>query len=70
VRDAAAYRDAIGGTAAAPGTAEPAADHAPSALAMLAGMLAALLVLGRHLVPAVPGIGRRATAERQDEDQA
>jgi hypothetical protein len=61
VRDGAAYREAI---ASGAGT-----DRAPSALAMLAGLVVALVVLARQLLGAVPAIGRRLPGEGLEEDQ-
>ena len=55
VRDAAAYADVAG------------TERPPSALAMLAGMLVAVLVLGRHLLGALPIIGRRPANTTADE---
>jgi hypothetical protein len=69
VRDVAAYDDAIAqeGLPAAPG--EPPRDHAPSVLAMLAGMIAAVLVLARQLLGALPALGRHQPREPMDEEQ-
>ncbi len=59
VRDGAAYRDAI--DAGADG------DDPPSALAMLAGMIVAVLVIARHLLGVLPAVGRPAAREPTDE---
>lgn len=58
VRDAAAYADVAG------------TERPPSALAMLVGMLVAVLVLGRHLIGALPIIGRRQGNATADEGQS
>jgi hypothetical protein len=60
VREGAAYAELIG--------EEGTGDHAPSALAMLAGMIAAIAVLVRQLLGALPAMRRRATREQMDED--
>lgn len=68
VRDGAAYAQSVAadGPASLPGAPSP--DRLPSSLAMLLGMLAALLVLGRQLAGSLPGIGVRAPREALDEE--
>jgi hypothetical protein len=70
VRDVAAYADAasIGIEDPSP-TPVQRQDRPPSALAMLAGMMVALLVLARQLLGALPAIGRLAPRERPHEEQ-
>ena len=68
VRDAAAYAEIVSGEGLTPLPDEPQRDRTPSALAMLAGMVVAMLVLGRLLLGALPAIGRRTQREPHDED--
>jgi hypothetical protein len=69
VRDGAAYAETIGGEGLAPLPDEPQRERLPSALAMLTGMIVALLVLARLLLGALPGLGGRPVSEVVDEDQ-
>jgi len=69
VRDGAAYAETIDGESLTPLPDEPQRDRVPSALAMLTGMIVALLVLARLLLGALPAIGGRPVSEVVDEDQ-
>ncbi|HET6745711.1 MAG TPA: hypothetical protein VFH90_07665 [Candidatus Limnocylindria bacterium] len=68
VRDAAAYVEVVSGEGLTPLPDEPQRDQSPSALAMLVGMVVALLVLARLLFGAIPAIGRRSPHEANDEE--
>jgi hypothetical protein len=61
VRDGAAFSRAVSGS---PG------DGSPSALAMLVGLLVAIVVLGRQLLGSLPGLGAGPAAERFEEEGA
>jgi hypothetical protein len=70
VRDGAAYAQAAAADDPAPLPGAPRADRLPSSLAMLLGMVAALLVLGRQLAGSLPGLAVRASREAAEEEQA
>lgn len=70
VRDGAAYSRAVAadGPVALPGELPP--DRVPSSLAMLLGMVAALVVLGRQLVGSLPNLGGGPARETAEDDMA
>jgi hypothetical protein len=69
VRDGAAYAETIGDEGLPPLPDEPQRDRVPSALAVLTGMIVALLVMARLLLGALPGLGGRPVSEAVDEEQ-
>jgi hypothetical protein len=68
VRDGAAYAAAVAADRPTPLPDEPQRDRVPSSLAMLLGMLAALLVIGRQLAGSLPALAARAPAEPAEDD--
>lgn len=70
VRDGAAYTRAVGsgGPVVLPGERAP--DRVPSSLAMLLGMVAALLVLGRQLAGSLPNLAGGSAREAAEDDLA
>jgi hypothetical protein len=66
MRDGVAYAQAV--ATALPSTAPP--ERVPSSLAMLIGMIVALLVLGREVAGSLPGLGAGPGREAADEEQA